>query len=153
MNTATMHEGLSVATPEAIDLDGLLKRLHLPTIRRLYPELEERAAIEEMSHRDYLALLVAEEVAHRAQTRIQRAVRNARFPFFRTIEEFDFKFQTSVRLSLLGSYLGPELISEGRSLIFGGRSGSGKNAPGCCDRLSRDSKRLRRPMCLSRGDD
>ena len=126
MNTATMHEGLSVATPEAIDLDGLLKRLHLPTIRRLYPELEERAAIEEMSHRDYLALLVAEEVAHRAQTRIQRAVRHARFPFFRTIEEFDFKFQTSVRLSLLGSYLGPELISEGRSLIFGGRTGRGK---------------------------
>lgn len=30
---------------EAIDLDGLLRRLHLPTIRRLYPELEERAAV------------------------------------------------------------------------------------------------------------
>ena len=126
MNTATMHEGTSVMTPEAIDLDGLLRRLHLPTIRRLYPELEERAAMEEMSHRDYLAVLVAEEVAHRAQTRNQRATRKARFPFLRTIEEFDFKMQTSVRLSLLGSYLGPELVSEGRSLIFGGRSGRGK---------------------------
>ena len=116
----------SALTPEAIDLDGLLRRLHLPTIRRLYPELEDRAAVEGMSHRNYLAVLVAEEVAHRAETRIQRATRQAHFPFLRTIEEFDFKLQTSLRLSLLGSYLGPELVSEGRSLILGGRSGRGK---------------------------
>jgi len=123
MTTPTDATALS---PEAIDLDGLLRRLHLPTIRRLYPELEERAAAEDMSHRNYLAVLVAEEVAHRAQTRIQRATRKARFPFLRTIEEFDFKLQSAVRLSLLGSYLGPELVSEGRSVIFGGRPGTGK---------------------------
>jgi DNA replication protein DnaC len=98
--------------PEAVDLDGLLRRLHLPTIRRLYPELENRAEVEGMSYRDYLAVLVSEEVAHRAGTRIQRATRKARFPFLRTIEEFDFKLQTAMRLSLLGSYLGPELIDE-----------------------------------------
>jgi len=116
----------SALTPEAIDLDGLLRRLHLPTIRRRYPELEDRAAVEGMSHRNYLALLVAEEVAHRAETRIQRATRQARFPFLRTIEEFDFKLQSSVRLSLLGTYLGPELVTEGRCLILGGASGRGK---------------------------
>ena len=113
-------------TPGAMDLDGLLRRLHLPTIRRLYPELENRAEAEEMSYRDYLAILVTEEVAHRAETRIQRATRKARFPFLRTIEEFDFKLQTAVRLSLLGSYLGPELVSEGRCLILGGSVGTGK---------------------------
>ena len=116
----------SALTPEAIDLDGLLRRLHLPTIRRLEPELEDRAEVEGLSHRYYLAVLVAEEVAHRAQTRIQRATHKAHFPFLRTIEEFDFKLQTSVRMSLLGSYLGPELVTEGRSLILGGRSGRGK---------------------------
>jgi DNA replication protein DnaC len=112
--------------PSAVDLDGLLRRLHLPTIRRLYPELQERAETEGLSHRDYLALLVAEEVAHRTQTRIQRATRKAAFPFLRTIEEFDFTFQTSVRLSLLGTYLGPELVAEGRSLILAGKPGTGK---------------------------
>jgi DNA replication protein DnaC len=113
-------------SPEAIDLDGLLRRLHLPTIRRLYPELQQRAEVEGMSHRDYLAALVLEEVAHRAETRITRATRKARFPFFRTMEEYDFKLQSALRLSLLGSYLGPELVSEGRSVIFGGRPGTGK---------------------------
>jgi DNA replication protein DnaC len=113
-------------SPDGIDLDGLLRRLHLPTIRRLYLELENRAEVEGMSYRDYLALLVAEEVAHRAETRIQRATRKAKFPFLRTIEEFDFKLQTTVRLSLLGSYLGPELVTEGRCLILGGNPGTGK---------------------------
>jgi len=83
---------------EAIDLDGLLRRLHLPTIRRMYPELETRAEAEEMSYRDFLGLLVVEEVAHRAETRIQRATRKANFPFLRTIEEFDF---TDFSLGLL----------------------------------------------------
>ena len=110
----------------ALDLDGMLRRLHLPTVRRLYPELEARAEAEELSHRDFLALLIAEEVAHHAQTRIERSVRKARFPFLRTLEEFDFTFQTSVRLQLLGSYLGPELVTEGRSLILYGPSGTGK---------------------------
>ena len=73
----------------AIDLDALLRRLHLPTVRRLYPELAQRAEPDGLSYRDFLALLVAEEVAHRAQTRIQRCVRRARFPFLKTIEEFD----------------------------------------------------------------
>jgi DNA replication protein DnaC len=112
--------------PSAVDLDGLLRRLHLPTIRRMYPEFEQRAEAEGMSYRDFLAILVSEEVAHRAETRIQRATRKARFPFLRTIEEFDFKLQTSVKLSLLGSFLGPELVSEGRCLILGGASGTGK---------------------------
>jgi DNA replication protein DnaC len=112
--------------PGPIDLDGLLRRLHLPTIRRLYPELQTRAEADALSYRDFLALLVAEEVAHRTQTRIQRATRQARFPFLRTIEEFDFTVQTSIRRSLLGTYLAPELVSEGRNLILAGTPGTGK---------------------------
>jgi DNA replication protein DnaC len=111
-----------------LDLEALLRRLHLPTVRRLYSELAQRAEKEEMSYRDYLATLMGEEVAHRVQTRIQRAVRRAKFPFLKTIEEFDFTFQSSVRLSLLGSYLGPELVTEGRGLIFTGPTGTGKTS-------------------------
>jgi DNA replication protein DnaC len=111
-----------------IDLEALLRRLHLPTVRRLYSELAQRAEKEEMGYRDYLAILVAEEVAHRSQTRIQRAVRRAKFPFLKTIEEFDFTFQSSVRLALLGSYLGPELVTEGRGVIFTGPTGTGKTS-------------------------
>ncbi len=107
-------------------LDETLKRLHLPTVRRLHAELAVRAEAEGMSYREYLEILTSEEVAHRAQTRITRSTRKARFPFLRTIEEFDFTFQNSVRLQMLGTLLGPELVAEGRSAILSGPPGRGK---------------------------
>jgi DNA replication protein DnaC len=112
--------------PESIELDHLLKRLHLPTLRRLYPSYASQAAAEGWSHRDFLALLVAEEVAHRNDTRIEKSCRQARFPFLKTIEEFDFLFQSSLRRQRLGPYLGPELVTEGRNLILSGKPGRGK---------------------------
>jgi DNA replication protein DnaC len=65
-------------------------------------------------------------VAHRKQTRLQRCTRQAHFPFFKTIDEFDFSLQTTLRQSLLGSYLGPDFVTEGRSLILYGKAGRGK---------------------------
>ena len=112
--------------PGDVDLDALLKRLHLPTMRRLYANYAVKAAAEGWAHRDFLALLVAEEVAHRNDTRIEKAARKACFPFIKTIEQFDFVFQSSLRLQALGPYLGAELISGGRNLILSGRPGLGK---------------------------
>jgi DNA replication protein DnaC len=112
--------------PQEMDLEAMLRRLHLPTIRRLCRELEQRAEQEQMSYCDYLSVLIAEEIAHRAQTRITRSVRKAHFPFLGTVEDFDFTFQSSIKLQLLGSFLGPELVSEGRSLVFSGPTGTGK---------------------------
>ena len=108
------------------DLDGMPKRLHLPTIRRLHLDLALRAEDEDMSYRTFLEILVAEEVGHRAQTRITRSVRKAKFPLLRTIEDFDFTFQTSIRLKMLGSFLGPELVTEGRCAVLSGPPGRGK---------------------------
>src|ERR1700687_4074555 len=48
------------------------------------------------------------------------------FPFFKTIDEFDFSLQSTLRQSLLGSYLGPDFVTEGRSLILYGKTGRGK---------------------------
>jgi hypothetical protein len=67
------------------DLDAMLKRPHLPTVRRLYGELARRAEGESMTYQTFLELLIAEEIAHRAETRLRRAVRKAQFPFLRTI--------------------------------------------------------------------
>lgn len=104
----------------------MLRRLHLPTVRRLYGELATRAEAEGMSYHTYLETLVAEEIAHRSETRITRAVHKARFPFLRTIDDFNFTFQTALKLQMLGSYLGPEIVSEGKSAILSGPSGTGK---------------------------
>ena len=107
-------------------LEPLFRRLNLAHTRRIYQDVADRAEKENWSYRDFLALLLAEEVAHRKQTRLQRCTRQAHFPFFKTIDEFDFSLQTTLRQSLLGSYLGPDFVTEGRSLILYGKTGRGK---------------------------
>ncbi len=89
--------------PPDVDLDALFKRLHLANARRVWRDLVQRAERESWSYRGFLALLVAEETAHRQQTRLTRLTRRAHFPFFKTIDDFNFTYQSTVRLNVLGS--------------------------------------------------
>lgn len=108
------------------NLDPLLRRLHLATVRRLYRDVIARAERGDWSYYDFLALLITEEVAHRQQTRLQRLSRKARFPFLKTIDDFDFTLQSSLRLSLLGTALSPDFVTAGSNLVLRGKSGRGK---------------------------
>jgi DNA replication protein DnaC len=107
-------------------LEALFRRLNLAHTRRVYQEVADHAERESWSYRDFLAFLLAEEVAHRTQTRLQRFTRKANFPFFKTIDEFDFTLQSTLRQSLLGSYLEADFVTQGRSLILYGKAGRGK---------------------------
>jgi DNA replication protein DnaC len=109
-----------------IPLDAFLKRLNLANARRIWRDLCTRAEKEEWSYEGFLSTLAAEEVAHRQQTRLQKLSRQAGFPFLKTIDEFDFTYQSTVRLPLIGSYLSPDFVTEGRCLILSGKTGRGK---------------------------
>ena len=112
--------------PADIDFDRLLKRLNLANTRRVWRDLIARAEAEQWSFHDFLATLVAEEIAQRSHTRLGRLSHRAEFPFLKTIEEFDFTYQSTVRLALLGSALSADFVTEGRSLVFLGKPGRGK---------------------------
>jgi DNA replication protein DnaC len=116
-----------VSPPSVYDLDGMLRRLHLPTVRPCYGELAMRAETEGMSYHTYLETLIVEKLAHRAETRITRAVRKACFRMLRMIDDFNFTFQTALKRQMFGRSLGAELVSEGKSAIFSGPSGTGKS--------------------------
>jgi DNA replication protein DnaC len=108
------------------DLDALFKRLHLANARRVWRDLVQRAEREAWAYRDFLTLLATEEIAHRQQTRLARLTRRAHFPFLKTIDDFNFTYQSSLRLHMLGSALAPDFVTEGRTLIFTGKPGRGK---------------------------
>jgi len=81
---------------------------------------------EQWSPRKLLAVVFDNQIAQRKNTRVSREVRRAGFPFLKTIDDFDFTLQSTLRLALLGSYLGPELVAEGRCLVLTGKTGRGK---------------------------
>ena len=109
-----------------IPIDTLLKRLHLANARRVWRDLCARAEKEEWAYEHLLGVLFAEEVAHRQQTRFQKVSRAAGFPFLKTVDDFNFIYQSTVRLPLIGSYPSADFVTEGRSRILFGKPGRGK---------------------------
>ena len=103
-----------------VDLDPLLKRLTLANTRRVWKAMVTRAEKEQWSYHQFLTTLIVEEIAHRQGTRLQRKVSQANFPFLKTIEEFDFTFQSTLRMQTMGSFLAPDFVTEGRSLVLYG---------------------------------
>jgi len=73
-NSGPQTRSLSEAEREA-----LFKRLHLAHMRRIYQDVAVQAEKEGWSYADFLTLLLAEEVAGRKQTRLQRLTRSAHF--------------------------------------------------------------------------
>ena len=126
MTTKQDHNILKSLELSEGQLEVHFRRLNLAHMRRIYQEVAVRAEKESWSYRDFLALLLAEEVTRRKQTRLQRCTRSAHFPFFKTIDEFDFTLQSTLRESVIGSYLGLDFVTEGRSLILHGKTGRGK---------------------------
>src|SRR5690242_8442859 len=118
--------GIDRPLERAVDLDALLKRLHLANARRVWRDVLVRAEHEEWTYEYFLTLLVTEEIAQRQQTRLGRLTRRAHFPFLKTIDEFNLIYQSTVRLALLGSALSPDFVTEGRALILLGKPGRGK---------------------------
>lgn len=116
----------AVLDPAHCDLPVLLKRLSLPTVRRLLDETERTASERQLGHREFLAPLIVAEVLHRDQTRVQRLIRAARFPFINTLDDVTFAPKGGVRRDLIAPYLAPDLAESGRNLVLSGRPGRGK---------------------------
>jgi DNA replication protein DnaC len=112
--------------PFDLNLDAMLKRLSLANTRRTWRDLVARAEKESWTYHDFLSTVIAEEVAHRQQTRIQRNAQRSCFPFLKTVDDFDFTYQSTVKLSLLGSALSPDFVTDGRNLVLHGKPGRGK---------------------------
>jgi DNA replication protein DnaC len=109
-----------------MNLELLLKRLGLSTVGPALAELTPIAEREGWSYCQFLERLLSEEIAHRAESRIQTQVARAKFPFPATIDSFDFTFKSDLKRQMLGRFLGPELVSDNRSLILEGPPGTGK---------------------------
>lgn len=88
--------------------------------------LAEQAAREGWSHVEYLRAVMAEQVAATTNRRLAARMRYARFPFRRTVEDFDFDFQPSVERKLVADLASLRFIAENRPLLFLGQPGCGK---------------------------
>jgi DNA replication protein DnaC len=108
------------------DLAFCLKRLRLSHMNEHLPPLLERAVAEEWSYQEFLTSLLEAEVFSREQQAIERRIRLAHLPARKTLEQFDFSFQTSVKRQVLLHLANLDFIQTRANVLFVGPPGTGK---------------------------
>jgi DNA replication protein DnaC len=83
------------------ELAHLFRALKAPAAARALPKLADRARAEEWSYERFAQTLLETEVSARDSHGGEARIRHARFPARKTLEEFDFSFQRSVRKQVI----------------------------------------------------
>src|ERR1700752_585430 len=108
------------------ELAHLFRQLKAPAAAKALPKLAGRARQEEWSYEQFIATVLKTETDSRASHGGQARIRTARFPARKTIEEFDFAFQTSLRRDTV-LHLGQlDFLAGKENVILLGPPGTGK---------------------------
>lgn len=114
-------------SPLGSDLAFYLHRLRLPRLTEQLASVTQRAAEEGWSYEEFLTTLLEAEVFARDQRAVERRINAARFPSrSKTLETFDFTFQTSVKKQVLLHLASLRFVELGHNVIFLGPPGTGK---------------------------
>lgn len=103
-----------------------LRRLNLRHVRDVLEDCNRLALAEQMSYLDFLAALVQEETRARDNVQFSKRLKTARFPASKTIEGFDFKFQTSVSRHEVLELARMRFVEEHENCVLVGPPGVGK---------------------------
>jgi DNA replication protein DnaC len=113
-------------TRASSELAHLFRALKAPAAARALPRLADRARAEEWSFEQFAAALLKTETDSRDSHGGQARIKAARFPARKTLEEFDFTFQTSLRREAV-LHLGQLDFLAGReNVVLLGPPGTGK---------------------------
>jgi DNA replication protein DnaC len=107
-------------------MEELMTKLKLARIREVYRDWIEKASREELSYADFLRGLLSEEVCAREENQLKRRMRQAAFPFEKTIEQFDFSLRPELKRQVILNCMDETFIHQGRSLVLIGPPGLGK---------------------------
>ena len=108
------------------ELTHLFRCLKAPAAARAAPNLAKRARDEDWSHERFLEAVLSTEVASRESHGGEGRIKRARFPARKTLEEFDFTFQRSVRKTVI-EHLGQLDFLHGKeNVVLLGPPGTGK---------------------------
>jgi DNA replication protein DnaC len=108
------------------ELAHLFRALKAPAAARATPKLAERAREESWSHERFLEAVLSTEVASRESHGGEGRIKAARFPARKTLEEFDFTFQRTVKRAVV-EHLGQlDFLHARENVVLLGPPGTGK---------------------------
>jgi DNA replication protein DnaC len=112
-----MTESLRTALKQ-LRLSGLLESLEV----RLH-----EAAGHSLTHAEFLELLLQDELAVRSDRQVRRRVKAAQFRDLKTIDDFDWSFNPSIKRKQIFDLATCRFVRETRDVLFLGPPGVGKS--------------------------
>jgi DNA replication protein DnaC len=112
-----MNEALRSALKQ-LRLSGLLESLEIRV---------QEAAGHGLNHLEFLELIVQDELAVRADRHLQRRVKAAQFRELKTLEDFDWSFNPSIKRKQIFDLASCRFVREARDVLFLGPPGVGKS--------------------------
>ena len=103
-----------------------LTTLQLPYLRQHYEQQAQQAASEGWSHVEYLARLIEGEAQRRETRRIERRVKDARFPVLKTLDQFQWNWPTKINRLQIQNLFRLAFIDDKANVIILGGVGLGK---------------------------
>jgi DNA replication protein DnaC len=117
----------AVATPSLRDrLRTQLADLKMPGALEALDDILRRADSGQLATGDAISAVLTSQIQLRNQRRLQTAMRSARLPAVKTLDDFDFTFQPSVKREQLDNLHTLSFVERRENVVFLGPPGVGK---------------------------
>lgn len=109
-----------------MELERLLEKLKLDHLEAQLDAVCEQAAAQELDYKDFLTQALSTEWQGRDRKGIEARLRLARFPWLKTLDQFDFDFQPSLDRRQVRELAGLSFVARGHNVVILGPPGVGK---------------------------
>ncbi|QDU92281.1 IS21-like element helper ATPase IstB [Lignipirellula cremea] len=105
----------------------MLKKLRLSGMNESLQVRLHEAASTGLTHGEFLELILQDEINIREDRSIQRRIKKANFRDMRRLEDFDFRFNTTIKKSAVFELATGRFVRERRDVLWLGPPGTGKS--------------------------
>lgn len=109
------------------ELFNKLKYCKLSGIIDSFDGIYNEVLDKEISHLEFLEMLLDEEVINRENNRYNRLLKTACFPTIKTIDSFDFSKAPFINKKEIMDLLNLDFLSDNQNIVFIGNQGTGKS--------------------------
>jgi DNA replication protein DnaC len=110
-------------------MNMLKSRLRDFKLSGIYNSLEERlkyAGQKSLSYEEFLEILLEDEENNRRDNSYKKRYQKAKFPYLKTIEDFDFSYQPSIDRRTINDLSTCQFIGQKKNVVLIGNPGTGK---------------------------
>jgi len=109
-----------------MELSALLSKLHMDHLEAQLDTVCEQAAERQADYKTFLSQALSTEWQGRYQRGIEARLRQARLPWVKTLDQFDFDFQPSIDRRVVRELAGLSFVERAHNVIILGPPGVGK---------------------------